>query len=438
VIQAGDLTMLVQLGYKFELHLNNKERTTLLKGAGIARFAWNWGLVERLQRYKKQKGNDRYTDAMKQHKLLNSLKQTDFPWMYEVSKCVPQEALRDLEQAFQNFYRDRKQAQANKRKPQVGFPKFKKKHKTKDSFRLTGTIKVFPQQKRVQLPRLGQLRVKETPVFQSTTRILSATVSRTANKWYVAFTVEEERTIPTRGYEKVLGLDAGLARFTTLSSGIPVPKPKFLLKRLKKLRRLSKSHSRKRSGSNNRCKSAQKLAKFYARVANTRKDFQHKLSLSLVKNHDVLVVEDLYLKGLIKNKKHSRHWADLAHGNFQRLLAYKSAKYGTLLVKADRWYPSSKLCSNCLMYHHDLTLKNRIFCCSFCGLEIDRDYNAALNLEQYFYFFILSQVILLLPVAESSAETLNACEEAVRPVYLQARLAETGRQALTKTGHKRP
>jgi len=425
-------------GYKYELQVNNKQRTQLTQCAGISRFTWNWGLDERLQRFQAQIGNDRYTDTMKQHKLLNKLKKSNFFWMYEVSKCISQEALRDLEQAFQNFYQERKHAQAHRKKPRIGFPKFKKKYKAKDSFRLTGTIKVLSQTKRVQLPRLGQLRVKERPILPPSARILSATVSRTANKWYVAFTVEEEWVIPARGYEKVLGLDAGLSRFTTLSSGMPVPKTKFLLKRLKKLRRLSKAHSRKKPGSNNRRKSAKKLAKFHAKVANTRKDFQHKLSISLVKNHDVLVVEDLYVKGLIKNKKQSRHWADLAHGEFYRLFTYKSAKCGTLLVEADRWFPSSKLCSNCLMHHPNLTLNDRIFCCPFCGLTIDRDYNAALNLAQYFDMFILSQVIPSIPVAESSAETLNACEETVRPVKIQARLDEAGRQALTKTGHKRP
>jgi putative transposase len=164
---------------------------------------------------------------MKQHKLLNSLKKTEFPWMYEVSKCIPQEALRDLEQAFQHYYQDRKQVQISKKKPRIGFPRFKKKHKAKDSFRLTGTIKIFPYTKRVQLPRLGQLRVKEQIVLPPTARILSATISRDADKWFVAFTVEEERIIPERGYDKVLGLDAGLARFTTLSSGIPFPNPTF-------------------------------------------------------------------------------------------------------------------------------------------------------------------------------------------------------------------
>ena len=425
-------------GYKYELQLNNKERTRLIQCAGTSRFAWNWGLAERLQRYKVQRGTDKYTDAMKQHKLLNQLKKTDFFWMYEVSKSIPQEALRDLEQAFQNFYRERKRAKITQKKPRIGFPKFKKKHRTKDSFRLTGTIKIFPHQKLVQLPRLGQLRVKEPPALPSTARILSATVSRTADRWYVAFTVEEEQVIPTRSHEKVLGLDAGLTRFTTLSSGIPVPKPKFLLKRLKKLRRLSKAHSRKQLGSKNRCKSAQRLAKFHAKVANTRKDFQHKLSHTLVKHHDVLVVEDLSVKGLIKNKKQSRHWADLAHGEFRRLLVYKSARNGVIFVEADRWFPSSKQCSNCLMYHPGLTLKDRVFCCPFCGQEFDRDHNAALNLQQYFYSFILWQVNSHSYVAESSAETLNACGELIRPTYQQAHLNEAGRQALSQTGHNCP
>lgn len=414
---VGCYGLLQTRGYKFELRVNNKERTRLIKCAGIARFAWNWGLGDRLSRYKENIGDARYTDAMKQHKLLNSLKQTEFPWLYEVSKSIPQEALRNLDQAFHNFFRDKKSAQGSSRKRRVGFPRFKKKNQTKASFRLTGAIKVFPKTKRVQLPRLGQLRVKERPFLASTARILSVTVSRTADKWYVAFTAEEEQSEHNNNYETVVGADVGLARFTTLSSGWVVPKPQFLLKRLKKLRRLSRAHSRKQLSSNNRRKSAKSLAKFHQCVANTRKDFLHKLSLQLVKNHDVVVVEDLYVKGLIKNKRQSRHWADLAHGEFRHFLSYKSKKHGKLLVKANRWFPSSKLCSNCMMIHRNLALKDRTFCCSFCGLTIDRDYNAALNLVQYFYMFIFYQVSSLLPVTESSAETLNASGEAVRPTH---------------------
>ena len=433
---SGDLRMLVQRGYKFELKVNNKERTKLLKGTGIARFAWNWGLADRIQRYKDNKGNERYTDAMKQHKLLNSLKKTNYSWIYEVSKCIPQEALRDLEQAFQNFYRDRKNVKTKKKKRKVGFPRFKKKYKSKDSFRLTGTIKVFPKKKRIQLPRLGKLRVYEIPQMDPTARVLSATVSRTADKWFVALTAEEEEPKREKSYDNVVGLDAGLARFTTLSLGLPIPKPKFLLKRLKKFRCLSKAHSRKQPGSNNRKKSAKRLAKFHQRVTYSRKDFQHKLSLHLVKNHDVLVVEDLYVKGLIQNKKQSRHWADLAHGEFRRFLKYKSEKYGKLLVEADRWFPSSKSCSNCLMRHPNLRLQDRIFHCPFCELEIDRDYNAAINLEHYFYIYIQPQLNLVNHVTDSSAETQNAGRETLRPIDKQARLDEAGKLAPKSLGHK--
>lgn len=150
----------------------------------------------------------------------------------------------------------------------------------------------------------------------------------------------------------------------------------------------------------------------------------------------MLVVEDLYVKGLIKNKKQSRHWADLAHGEFRRMLKYKSEEYGKLLVEANRWFPSSKLCSNCLIYNTNLTLKDRIFHCPHFGIVIDRDYNAAINLEQYFYMFILPTLKSekkskkqYSSVAKSSVETLNAGGETVRPVEKQARLEETGKQA---------
>jgi len=418
--------MNIQRGYKYELRVNNQERTLLAKAAGTARFAWNWGLAERLRIYRENEGKERYTDAMKQHKQLNRLKQSDYPWMYDVSKCVPQEALRDLEQAFKNFYQDLAKVRETGRKRTVGFPKFKKKGKSKDSFRLTGTIRVEATSKRVQLPRLGQLRLKERPNLAPTARILSATVSRTADRWYVALTVEETIEPSTSQPVKVIGIDAGLAKFVTLSSGFPIPRPKFLLRRLKKLRRLSKAHSRKQQGSNNRKKSAQRLARFHRKVANTRRDFLHKQSTYLVKNHDVVVKEDLHVKGLIQNKKLSRHWADLAHGEFQRMLDYKGTKYGTLIVEADRWFPSSKICSNCLMYNATLTLQDRIFHCPYCGLEIDRDFNASLNLEQYFYMFVYPQ---LDPVAPSSEETLNAGGETVRPAHQQARLDEAGNVA---------
>ncbi len=297
--------LLVHKGYKYELKVNNKERSRLAMCAGTARFAWNWGLAQRLKQYKENEGKERYTDAMKQHKALNVLKQTDFAWMYQVSKCIPQEALRDLQTAFKNYFEDVKKNRVTGRKRKVGFPKFKKKGKCKDSFRLTGIIKVFTDTKRVQLPRLGKLRLKERPELHPSARILSATVSRTADRWYVSLTVEEEEQEPPEKVyllDEVVGADTGLVKFMTFSHGLHVPTPKFLQQRLRKLRRLAKAHSRKKNGSNNRKKSALKLARFHRRVINTRTDFHHKLSHILAKNHSVIVLEDLHIKGLIKNK----------------------------------------------------------------------------------------------------------------------------------------
>jgi putative transposase len=367
--------------------------------------------------YKTQTGNERFTDAMKQHKQLNQLKKTAFNWMYKYSKCIPQEALRDLDQAFRNFRTRRKTGQ------KVGFPKFKKKNRAKDSFRLTGVIRFYPDEKLVQLPRLGKLRLEERPSLAENGHILNATVSRTADSWYVAATVEETLPEPPAIQGEVLGLDAGLNCFHTLSTGLPLPAPKFLLRRLRQLKRLSRNHSRKQIGSKNRQKSAIKLARFYKRVTDCRQDFLHKVSLTLAKNHGVLVIEDLHVKGLMMNKKQSKYWQDLAHGEFQRLIAYKTAWYGSSLLRVPRFFPSSKLCSNCLWYHPSLTLKDRRFVCQLCGLDLDRDLNAARNLVNYYHWHapLLRQPIRpsQVSVAASSPETLNACGELVSPRTLR-------------------
>ncbi|MHA1941135.1 MAG: RNA-guided endonuclease InsQ/TnpB family protein [Candidatus Hodarchaeales archaeon] len=426
--------MLRTRGYKYELRVNNKERTLLTKCAGISRFTWNWGLAERKMRYQKQLGADRYTDAMKQHKELNLLKKTEYPWMYDVSKCVPQEALRDLDRAYHHFFTNLQQRNRKQTTRYVGIPRFKKKGRCKDSFRLTGAIRLFPTLKRVQLPRLGKLRLKERPSSAVSSRILNATISRTADRWYVALTVEEHQVDPFPNKGSVVALDKGLSVFLALSTGIPIAKPKFLLRQVRKQRRLSKAHSRKRNGSKNKQKSALRLARFYRRVSNQRHNFLHQTSTYLAKNHSLIVTEDLHVKGLMQNKKLSKYWADLSHGLFQRLLEYKAPFYGSQVIKIDRWFPSSKLCSNCLYYYQNLTLADRTFNCPLCGLILDRDHNAALNIANYYTM----NHPLLLSVTASSAETLNACGEVVSPALKQVRVNESGSTAPKTTGNNSP
>ncbi|MFX0185613.1 MAG: RNA-guided endonuclease InsQ/TnpB family protein [Candidatus Hodarchaeota archaeon] len=426
--------MLRTRGYRYELRVNNKERTLLAKCAGISRFAWNWGLAARTQRYQTHTEATRHTDAMTQHKELNRLKPTKFPWMYEVSKCIPQEALRDLDRAYQNFFTNLQQRKRKQTTRYVGLPKFKKKGKSKDSFRLTGAIRLFPEVNQVQLPRLGKLRLKEKPNVPASARILNVTVSRTADHWYVALTVKEEQPDPAPNKGPLVALDKGLSVFVMLSSGILIPRPKFLLRQARKQCRLAKAHSRKENGSKNKQKSALRLARFYRHITNQRHNFLHQTSTYLAKNHSVIVTEDLNVKGLMENKKLNKYWADLSHGMFQRLLTYKASLYGSTVIAIGRWFPSSKLCSNCLYYDRDLMLADRVFRCPLCGLSLDRDQNAAFNIANYYFIY----QSLIKSVAESSAETLNACGEAVRLADQQVRVGESGRTAPKSVGFFSP
>ncbi|MFQ5977645.1 MAG: RNA-guided endonuclease InsQ/TnpB family protein [Candidatus Heimdallarchaeota archaeon] len=409
-------------GYRYELKLNNKERSYLRQCAGLSRFAWNWALAERHQRWRDHEGKERFTNAIAQHRDLNARKAKDFPWMYSYSKCIPQEALRDLEQGYQNYRREKKKRLTGKtqNKRRWGLPVFKKKGKCKDSFRLTGAIRVFPKTKEVQLPRMGRVRLKERPAItglsEGTGRILSATVSRMADRWYVSLQVQETVPDPVpNGAPQIAGLDPGLAHFVTLSNGLQLPAPKWLRRRLRKLRRLSRAVSRKPTGSHNRRKAVLQLACFHQRLAQRRADHHHKLSTWLTQNHGVLVTEDLHVAGLIKNKRLAKAWADLAHGEFRRQLRYKSEWYGAQYVEIPRFYPSSKLCSTCGFIHKDLQLKDRVFCCPLCGTQLDRDVNAALNMEQYYGQRLYLQPLSEGLVAESSAETVNAGGEPIRP-----------------------
>ncbi|MCL0101380.1 transposase [Peptococcaceae bacterium] len=288
--------------------------------------------------------------------------------MYEVSKCAPQEALRDLDRAFKNFFKGR-----------ANFPKFKKKG-VHDSFRFTGTIKVFP--KHVQLPRLGKIRVKEKTT-KCKGRILSTTVSREADRWYVSLTVTVEIPDPAPIVGEPVGIDVGLKHFAVLSTEEKIEAPKSLEKNLKRLRRLSQQHSKKQKGSNNRRKSAIKLARLHRRIRNQRKDFLHKLSTRLAKTKPVIVIEDLAVKNMIKNCRLSRHIADAGWGEFKRMLEYKTKWYESKLVVVPKFYPSSRMCSGCGYILPDMKLSIRYWVCPKCGIYHDWDINAAQNLVNY-------------------------------------------------------
>ncbi len=367
---------------------NNIQRSSLAQHAGVARFAYNWGLEQRIARYKNKQGDGRFTDAMKQHKLLTSLKKTEFSWMYETSKCAHQEGLRNLHRAFKNFYRGLKNGK------KIGFPKFKRRG-VRDSFRLNGTIRFH--ERAIQLPRIGKIRIKEKRKCYYSGRVLSATVRRRANRWFVSVTVEEYIQDPVSNNGIAVGVDLGVKTLATLSDGITFANSRALGRCLRKLKQLHKSLSRKKKGSKNREKAKLRLAKMYLRVFNIRQDTLHKLTTYLAKSHSKVVIEDLLVSWMLKNRRLARAIADVGFYEFRRKLEYKCGWYGSELIIASRTFPSSKMCSQCGHRKKELSLSERVYHCEQCGFDIDRDLNAALNL-----------------VAVSLPETENARGEEVR------------------------
>jgi transposase len=439
--------MHITRGYRTELDLNNKQITICKKHAGCARFAYNWGLKRKQEVYQQ---TGRSSSAMELHRELNALKPTDFPWMYECSKCAPQEALRDLDKAYKNFFRRVHLNQEGTWKGPLGFPTFKTKRQGLGSFRLTGSIHVY--EKAIDLPRLGRLRLKECgylPTFG--VNVLAATVSEEAGRWFVSVQVEEEVPDPPAGTGEPIGVDVGINRLAQCSDGRVVENPKALRSELTRLKRLHRHLSRKTKGSKNRAKARIKLARKYARVAHIRRDALHKGTSALtrarltaeeraaqhaqiaaslpepktkvkvrkgkrsrrndvpplpekiarqmkekqikrllrlaqisdaISRPAVVVLEDLNVDGMKRNHKLALSISDVGLGEFRRQMTYKTAWQGETLLTASRWFPSTKKCSRCGNVKEEMDLSERIYLCEnpACGLVIDRDMNAALNL----------------------------------------------------------
>lgn len=369
--------MKVQRGYQTELAPNNIQRTLFLKNAGAARWAYNWGLS---QKKLAMDAKTKIPNNIELHRRLNELKQTDIPWAYECSKCSFQESLRNLDKAFDNFFRNRKAKKTGKHKGKLGLPRFKSKRKGIGGFRLTGTIKVMSD--RIQLPRLGTIRLKERDYLPTDAKILNASVKERAGRWYVAVQVEMEMPEPPAKSVAVVGVDLGIKTLATCSDSEVFENPKALGKNLKRLKKLGRLVSRKQKGSKNRRKAADRLAKFHKKVSDIRKDVLHKITSRLTKTKSVVVIEDLNVSGMMKNHCLARAISDVGFHELRRQLEYKGGWYDCQVVVADRFFPSSKTCCVCGMVKTDLSLSDRVYVCP-CGNEIDRDLNAAINLEKY-------------------------------------------------------
>ena len=372
------------LAHRVRLVPTADQQTYFVRACGVARFSYNWALAE----WKRQYAAGETPSEAALRKTLNASKDEQYPWMREITKNAPQQAIKQLGRAYSNFFDDLKKYKRNKIAwKRVRVPKFKKKGKTRDTFRAdNGPDKQHPDAvqvcgKRVKLPIIGWVRMREEVRFAG--NIMSVTISRRADAWYASFHVEthfepEPRTDDTR-----VGVDLGITALATINDGSPkVPAPKPLRRYLNKLKRLSRALSRKARGSKNRAKAKTKLARLHRRIAEIRADALHKLTTHLTR-YRTIVIEDLSVAGMLANRHLSRAIADVGFFEFRRQLEYKAAMAGSAVIVADRWYPSSKLCSACGVKNETLTLSERIWTCASCGASHDRDQNAAVNLARY-------------------------------------------------------
>jgi len=386
--------MKIQRAYKVELDPNNKQKTLLAKSVGTARFAYNWGLETCINVYKTEKKTLSGYDL---GKILNAQKKEKFPWMYEVSKCAPQEALKDVEKAYQNFFRGIKSGQ------KIGFPKFKSKHRSKNSFRIDCVYSPITNSV-IHIPKIGKIRLKEKGYIPTeNVHYNSVTISKQADRWFSSVQCEVEIPDKPETLPQVLGIDMGIKTLATCSDGQNFENNKYLRKSEKKLAHAQRNLSRKKKDSQNFKKSKLRVQKIHLHVANQRKDSIHKMTSTLVRTKpQYFALEDLNVQGMVKNHSLARSLSDASFWEVKRQMLYKTFWYGGEVLEIDRFFPSSKKCSVCGNVKTNLSLSERIYACGACGHTEDRDLNASKNLEAY-------------GLSTLSSRGIQACGESVRP-----------------------
>lgn len=382
---------IINRAYKTELDTNNKQTTYFRECAGYARFVYNWALDYWI---KERERGEKRIGWMKLNTLLTKEKQDGRQWMYQYPNWIRVYAMKNCDFAYQNFFRNIKQG----KKP--GFPHFKSRKRSPNKFTINGQgIKIT--ETAVRLPLIGWIQLKEhgyIPVNPD--KIISATLSEKCGRWYISIAVEETIEEKKPG-DHIIGIDMGIKTLAVTSDGVYYENPKELYKAEKRLKRLDRKLSRKDNGSNNRIKAKVLRAKAYEKVTRIRKYILNEITTELAKTKSVIVIEDLNVSGMMKNHHLARAISDVSFFEFRRMLEYKCAWYGSELVVIDRWYPSSKTCSNCGIIH-DMPLSQRTYQCE-CGLVMDRDLNAAINLKN-----------------RAKHARIDACGEIIRPQNIEA------------------
>jgi putative transposase len=360
--------------HKIRINPTLEQETYLKKAIGTSRFCFNWGL-SRWQE-KKEQGIENY-GPMALKKEFNVIKREQFPWTMEVTKNACEDGFRRLGEAFKNYY-DSKNGKRKGKK--VGFINFKSKKYKEQSFTLDfERFRIAEHSLKIQKLK-SPINMAEKLRYQG--KIKWGTISRKSNKWYISVSIEMNDPKPIEFEHKSVGVDLGINTLATLSDGTEFENQKLLRSELNKLKKLNRSLSRRKQGSSRWHKAKDKLSVFHESIANRRSDNIHKMTNQISKTYRIVGVEDLNVEGMLKNYKLALSLSDVAFGEIIRQIGYKTDWYGGQMVKAGRFFASSKTCSKCGAINRDLKLSDRTWTCSSCGTVHKRDWNASSNLEQ--------------------------------------------------------
>ena len=357
--------------YKYRLHPTKQQADFFEKSFGCVRFVYNWALNQRIEAYQKDGTRISWVDSCK--RLTELKKQEETKWLCEVANQSLQSSIRNMDSAFTRFFREKK-----------GFPKFKSKKNSKQSFQFVDKVYIDFETHLVKLPKIGKVKFGKNKTFDG--KIGTCTVSKTSTgKYYISILVDDskpliEKAPITEG--AAVGIDVGIKDFAVLSNGQVFANPKFYEKDEKRLKVLQKRLSRKQKDSNRRERARLAVAKQHEKIKNHRDNFIHQVTSRIVRENQTVIIEDLNVEGMLKNHNLAKHIASASWSEFFRQLQYKCDWYGKNLIRIGRFEPSSKMCL-CGYINKDLTLKDREWDCPQCGRHIDRDLLAAVNIKRF-------------------------------------------------------
>jgi putative transposase len=361
--------------YKYRIYPTEEQQLVLWKTINGCRYVYNWALEQRKKAYE---ADEKMPSCFTLNKVLTAMKQ-DNEWLYESSNPALQFAIQNMDSAYKHFFRRVKEG---KEKP--GFPRFKSKKNPVQSFQMINNYRVNFEKNLIKLPKLDtEVEIVLDREFEG--KMKTGTVSVTSTgKWFVSILVDDGKELPEpEPYtsHSTIGIDMGLTHFAILSDGTKIENPRHLKNSEKRLACLQRRLSRKKKGSQNRKKAIHKVAKMHEKISNQRSDFLHKLSITLIRENQAIAIEDLNVKGMVKNEKLAKHISDASWSTFKNMLEYKAAWNGKTVLKIGRFIASSKLCSHCGYKPSEMSLSVRTWTCPVCGSIHDRDINAAINIK---------------------------------------------------------